>query len=251
MRIAAWAALGALVMTSVGAVSATAQQALTGTVVDETGRPVPRAEILLLPGEATARTDDAGRFAFPEMYPRQYVINVRSIGYRMYEDVIRIESDAPLRLDIVLPTSAPTLDTLRAQISQQNCSNNSFAGFKCRQQAGVAFFRDSATLVALRPRQAFDLARGLPGIRQTMGRGPDGQREFVPAVKPSRCLLTMVNGRLDPNPRRWEPQDVIGLEYYDTWRKLPLSYRQIVYQNQQGTENCDVIIYWLQNAPRR
>lgn len=225
-------------------------QALSGTVVDAAGRPLGQTEVLLLPGEITVRTSDAGRFVIPELYPRRYVLNVRRVGYRMHEEIITVAAEQPLRLRIVLTVSAPTLDTVRARVSQESCSNNSLAGFACRQQSGVAYYRDSATLAALRPRQAFDLARGMPGIRQVGGRGPDGLREFVPGVRPSRCLITMVNGRIDPNPRRWEAGEVIGLEYYDTWQKVPLSYRQIAYRD-PGKQMCDIIIYWLRSAPRR
>lgn len=79
--------------------------------------------------------------------------------------------------------------------------------------------RKALCTAARRPRQAFDLVRGLPGVRQEMGRGPDWQCDFVSAVKPSRCLITMVNGRLDPNRRRWEPR-LAGRRPHDDRREI-------------------------------
>lgn len=76
---------------------------------------------------------------------------------------------------------------------------------------------------------------------------PDGL-EWVPAVRPSRCLTTLVNGRPPREPyRTWTVKDVIAVEYYDAYAKIPMGYRTFV--ETPGDEGCDLIIYWLRGAP--
>lgn len=72
-----------------GSLPASAQQTarLTGTVADETGRPVEYALVGLVAADDTTRqyartlTDDAGRYAFSALRPGRYRLRVSRIGY--------------------------------------------------------------------------------------------------------------------------------------------------------------------------
>ncbi|HMS01423.1 MAG TPA: hypothetical protein PKE51_00540 [Gemmatimonadaceae bacterium] len=67
--------------------------------------------------------------------------------------------------------------------------------------------------------------------------------EAQPSLRPSRCLLTLVNGRPDWEGRWWTAEDGIAVDYDDRWNKIPLSYRQIA-----NNVSCDPIIHWLTTA---
>jgi hypothetical protein len=220
-------------------------QGISGHVVDTLGRPLLAVVVQAEPGDAATRTDADGRFVLPTLEPGTYRLRLRRIGFRERFEEVTVVRGQRTRLVVTLHAAAPLLDTVRARVSQHTCDNRTLAGFDCRRQAGIGHFRDANELAALNPRQLLDLVRDLPGIRPLPGRAPDGTMEEVPGVRPSRCLKTLVNGRPEILARRWwSARDVIAVEYYDDWRKIPLDYRQIA-----DTVSCDLIVYWLTNAP--
>jgi hypothetical protein len=221
-------------------------QGIAGHVVDTLGRPLLAAVVTAQPGDGLTRTDADGRFVLPALGPGTYQLWIRRIGYRERLEEVTVRAGQRTRLTITLYAATPTLDTVRARVSQNACDNRTLLGFECRRQSGIGHFRDANDIAALNPEQLFDLARDLPGIRQGTGRGPNGLMELVPWPRPSRCLKTLVNGRPDFSPvfRRWSARDVVALEYYDHWSKIPLDYRQIA-----DNVSCDLIVYWLTTAP--
>ena len=223
--------------------SAARAQGIGGVVRDTDGRPLFAAVVIVEPGNSAARTNAEGQFALSRIKPGTYNVLVRRIGYREYRTEVTVVEDERTNLNVTLQAVAPTLDTVRAAVSHDHCDNLTLDGFLCRQQAGIGHFRDAIELAALKPEQLLDVVRGLPGIRPRPGRAPDGTMEEQPGVRPSRCLKTLVNGRPDWERRWWTAQDVIAVEYYDQWNKIPLSYRQIA-----DNVSCDLIIYWLTTA---
>lgn len=220
-------------------------QGIAGHVVDTLGRPLLAAVVSAQPGDGLTRTDADGRFVLPTLSPGTYQLRIRRIGYRERLEEVTVRAGQRTRLTITLYAATPTLDTVRARVSQNACDNATLLGFECRRQAGIGYFRDANELAALNPEQLLDLARDLPGIRPGMRRGPAGLVEMVPWVRPSRCLKTLVNGRPEMQVFRWwTARDVVALEYYDQWSKIPLDYRQIA-----DTGSCDLIVYWLGTAP--
>jgi len=220
-------------------------QGIAGHVVDTLGRPLLAAVVTVQPGDGITRTDADGRFVLPRLGPGTYQLWIRRIGYRERLEEVTVRAGQRTRLMITLYAATPTLDTVRARVSQNACDNRTLLGFECRRQSGIGYFRDANELAALDPEQLIDLARDLPGIRQGTGRGANGLMELVPWPRPSRCLKTLVNGRPDMQQLRWwTARDVVALEYYDEWRKIPLEYRQIA-----DNVSCDLIVYWLTTAP--
>lgn len=218
-------------------------QSLAGYVRDTLGMPLIAATVSLMPGGAATRTDETGRFVFPSLAEGEYALTIRRVGYRPYERSVILVARQRTRLEIQLRRTAPTLDTVRARVDQSTCNNRTIFGFECRRQAGIGHFRDAAELAALQPVHLFDLLRDLPGIRMAIGRGPNGLPEFVPSVRPSRCLRQLINGRPLFGNRWWSAEDVVAVEYYDDRRKIPLDYRQIA-----NTGSCELIVYWLNTA---
>lgn len=220
-------------------------QGISGVVVDTLGRPLLAAVVRVTPGDSATRTDADGRFVLPSVGPGTYTLSVRRIGFRERTEEVTVQPGQRARLTLTLHALPPMLDTVRARVSHDACNNATLDGFLCRRQAGIGHFRDANELSALNPRQLLDLVRDLPGIRPQPGRAPDGTMEEVPGVRPSRCLKTLVNGRPDVTSRRWwSARDVIAVEYYDHWSKIPLDYRQIA-----DNVSCDLIVYWLTTAP--
>lgn len=225
-------------------------QGLRGQVIDSLGRPLFAALVVVSASDSsrqadTVRTGRDGGFAVPKLPPGAYAVVARRIGYREAAQAVVVRDSAGARVRLTLREALPVLDTVRALVNHHQCANNTLDGFLCRRQAGIGYFRDAHELAALKPEQLLDVVRGLPGIRPRSGRAPGGHMEEVPGVRPSRCLLTLVNGRPDITGRRiWTAKDVVAVEYYDHWRKIPLDYRQIA-----DNVSCDLIVYWLATAP--
>ncbi len=225
-------------------------QGLRGQVIDSLGRPLFAALVVVSSTDSarkadTVRTARDGRFALEKLPPGAYAVVARRIGYRESSRAVAVRDSVGARVLLTLRETAPVLDTVRARVNHDACANNTLDGFLCRRQAGIGHFRDAHELAALEPEQLLDVVRGLPGIRPRSGRAPGGHMEEVPGVRPSRCLLTLVNGRPDISGRRWwTAKDVVAVEYYDHWSKIPLDYRQIA-----DNVSCDLIVYWLVTAP--
>jgi iron complex outermembrane receptor protein len=76
---------------------------IAGRVMDEEGRPLPGANVLLEGTYLGTVTDDQGYFMLGRVPPGDYTLRVSYIGFRTYEKMIQVQKD--LSLDIVLGVS--------------------------------------------------------------------------------------------------------------------------------------------------
>ncbi len=221
--------------------SAAHAQGLRGTVRDTGGRPLEGAELAIANSTARARTDSLGRYAFPRLTAGRYALSVRRITFTPLDTTVIVPTSGWGTADLVMQR-LPLLAEVRARAMQDSCDPNTLDGFACRVQAGVGYYRDAAELKALNPQQFSAMFHGFPGIRPQMVRSRYGDT-WQPGVRPSRCLKRLINGRpplLDLE--WWNPDDVVAVEYYDDYRKIPLAFRQFM----DGF--CDLVVYWLYNA---
>ncbi len=224
--------------------SATAQgQGIRGVVRDVNGRALSGAELSV--GEAArARTDSLGRYVLPRVQAGRTTLRVRLITYTALDTVVVVPTTDWIDVNVVMERVAPLLAEVRAQGMQNQCDPNTLDGFDCRMQAGVGYYRGPNELKALNAQQFLTLFHDFPGIRPQPGMTPMGMQWF-PGVRPSRCMATLVNGRPPFVPlHHWHPDDVVAVEYYDDYRKIPLAFRQ----HMDGI--CDLAVYWLYNARR-
>ncbi len=235
--------LGALLLTA----SATAQaQGIRGVVRDVNGRPLGGAEVSVGETASRARTDSLGRYALPRVAAGPTPLRVRLITYNAFDTSVVVPTSGWADVSIVMARVAPTLAEVRARGMQNQCDPTTLDGFDCRRQAGVGYYRGPAELKALNGQQFLALFYGFPGIRPRLDRSRYGDN-WRPAVRPSRCFAELVNGRPE-DPYRpiasWRPDDIVAVEYYDEYRKIPLAFRQ----HMDGI--CDLAVYWLYNARR-
>lgn len=61
---------------------------------------------------------------------------------------------------------------------------------------------------------------------------------------------TRANGAPFQPDSYWLPKDVITIEYYDDYRKVPSEYSGLAWpiESRQG---CRLIVYWLRGSQRR
>jgi hypothetical protein len=227
-------------------------QAIQGTVVDSAGRPLPGALVILAPADTRTTTDERGRFTVRAASGARHVLRVVLIGFRPHEE--RVEAGRFARpVRVVLRRMPQLLDTVRVS-DQDVCDPTSLRGFECRRAAGEGVFRDAGELRALKPMHWADMFDGIPGMRRVMRMGPHGL-EWRPAAPPSRCYNELFNGQppMEAGPdlgykpdELWRPNDVVALEVYDEYSKVPVRYQRYAWP--PFAPQCGLIIYWLRGA---
>jgi hypothetical protein len=82
-----------------------------GTIIDEAGEVVSRADVTILKdgkGIATLETGADGNFSFDELKTGSYDLHARAVGFRLFSFPIVVENPAKKckqRLEIILPAS--------------------------------------------------------------------------------------------------------------------------------------------------
>ncbi len=218
-------------------------QGIRGVVRTNDGRPLAGVEVRAGESASVARTDSAGRYALPRVAEGQATLRARLISYSVVDTVVSVPTSGWVDVDVVMVRIAPLLAEVRAHGMQNQCDPNTLDGFRCRMQAGVGYYRGAQQLKSMKPRHFAALFEGFPGIRLRPANSPFGWT-LLPGVRPSRCLVTLVNGRPTFAPvTDWYPEDVIAVEYYDEYRKVPVPFRTYI---RDGF--CDLIVYWLSDA---
>lgn len=232
-------------------------QSVTGVVRDSAGRALVEAEVILDPADARVRTDSAGRFVFPFVRTGPSVLRVRLVGYRPFEESLRVPGSGTIRRDVRLSRLPQRLAAVRV-VDRSGCATTALTGFECRRDSGIGFFRDAGELRGMRPRYWSDMLDGMPGLRREMRSGPHGQ-DWRPAATPSRCVRELWNGQLpmEAGPDApfqpdefWKPEDVVAIEYYQEHKDVPTAYQRYAWHPPIGGQPCGLIVYWLRGAKR-
>jgi hypothetical protein len=233
-------------------------QSVRGIVRDSAGRPVAEADVIVRSADVRTRTDSSGRFTLSRVRGGRYELLVRKIDFRPYAQSFSLRDGATLSLDVRLDRLPPLLEAVTARVDADKCDPYSIEGFECRRMAGEGMFRDAGQIRALRPEHWADMFDGMPGIRRVMTHGPLGP-EWRVAARPSRCLVELWNGQRPmelqndglpgyPPDLLWRPLDVIAIEYYDEYKKIPARYQY--YVGRPGEQSCELVIYWLRGASK-
>ena len=234
-------------------------QTVNGVVRDSAGRPVAEADVIVPSLNARTRTDSSGRFTLSRVRGGRHELRVRKIDFRPYAEAFTMRDGATMRLEVRLDRLPPLLEAVTARVDADKCDPYSLAGFECRRMAGEGMFRDAGQIRALRPEHWADMFDGMPGIRRIMTSGPLGPEWRIEA-RPSRCLMELWNGQRPmelpadglpgyPPDLLWRPSDVVAIEYYDEYRKIPARYQYFVVR--PGEQPCELVIYWLRGAVRK
>jgi hypothetical protein len=81
--------------------AALSAQTIRGTVVTESGDPVPYAVIVLEPGFSQRFADSTGRFAIPRVAAGEYRLRARQVGYSPFDSAIHVTAaSAPIRVQL-------------------------------------------------------------------------------------------------------------------------------------------------------
>lgn len=217
---------------------------LRGVVTDTAGRPLPNVEVLSVNAKRTTRTDAGGRFTLAKLPFGQQLILARLPGYQPADQAVTMLDEAPPDLTFRLRRVVVALDTVRI-VSHDGCAAYNFAGFDCRRRAGIGQFRGESEIAALRPIYWADMFDELPGFRRYPV--PDsllGRDWKVESTTGWRCLMEGWNGRhKTAADQAARPRDIVGVEHYDTYDKVPAAYKRLAWPTGQD-KPCALIMYW-------
>ena len=243
-----WRLLSLVVATMIGVIVPHRAQAqagiLRGIVTDTTGRPLANVEVLSVNAKRATRTDAGGRFTLAKLPFGQQLILARLPGYQPADQAVNMLDAQVPELSFTLRRVIVALDTVRI-VSHDGCAAYDFAGFDCRRRAGIGQFRGESELTALRPIYWADMFDELPGFRRYPV--PDsllGRDWQVESTTGWRCLMEGWNGRhkmaADQGVR---PRDIVGVEHYDTYDKVPAAYKRLAWPTGQP-KPCALVMYW-------
>jgi len=211
--------------------------AIAGVVRDSADRPMPEADVVLIPAKRRARTDSLGRFEFRSLGDGQYVVRARRVGYLPTEWSVKLSNAGHVNVALVLGPRVAILDTMYA-VTDGPCARDKYEGFVCRRAKAKGTFIDFTDIDTMQVDYSAELLRDVPGFTfdvQPTRNGPT-------RVGSSRhCAIVLMNGI----PATWSsipeaPYMIAGIEVYKTKAEIPKEFARYTW----GKENCWLVAYW-------
>lgn len=211
---------------------------LAGAVRDETGRPVPRANVTVRGSASTAVTGEDGRFSLANLPAGTRSVQVRAIGYEPRTATVTLRSGAQATASVVLDKRIEVLASVNV-IEKQANRKRDFTGFDDRRRRGMGSYITREDIEKRSPISMTDVLRTTPGLQivpngdgtnSVMGRG--GCR---PAVYVDGMQVMDGSTDLDAIVR---PTDVRGVEVYRSGATVPAEY------GGAGGNSCGTLLVW-------
>ena len=221
--------------------SAQSVGAISGTIKDSAGTPIPGVEVVLLQRHGAVYTDSLGVFHLIDIPAGHRELHFRRLGFAPKSMDAEIPDGQTLALSVVLEASATVLDGMT--IEELTRRRQVLADFYDRMSRGFGHFVTREQIEKRNPMNLSDMMRMIPGARIVPVRGT-GQS----TLRFNRAQM----GR-DCPPQYWVdgvktwnlniddivPQDVEGIEVYSGASTLPPQYN-----TKEGTTICGVVLIW-------
>ncbi len=152
---------------------------IRGQVIDElSGRPVPAADVQLLPGASRALTTAGGAFHFRGLEPGRYTIRAGALGYATTSVDVDVLNGVVLGVQVVLPPAALSVPSVDVSLTADAAGVITLGADRIRSTVGST---------------AADVLRGVPGVLivTTAAGGPQ-----TPTIRGSGtdAVLVLVDG---------------------------------------------------------
>jgi hypothetical protein len=232
-----------VLLLSTAAWSASAQSvgAISGTVKDSAGTPIPGVEVVLLQLKGAVYSDSLGVFRFANIPAGKRELHFRRLGFAPKSVDTEIGEGKTVDVAIVLDASATSIEGMTVEEATRR--RQMLSDFYDRSSRGFGHFVTRDQIEKRNPMNLSDMMRMIPGARLTPVRGT-GQA----ALRFSRA-----QGPRDCPPQYWVdgvktwnlniddivPQDVEGIEVYSGASTVPPQFN-----TKEGTTVCGVILIW-------
>lgn len=144
---------------------------LSGTVLNEAGRPVTDAIVEVWRTGLTSRTDSAGRFEIASLPVGTHALEVRRIGFAPQQIPVHLASRAPTSVDVVLEKPVRMLDAVR--VTARTLYSRRQSELEQRRRRGWGHFIMRDELERSAASRVTDVLRRVPGVRVYTTQGSD------------------------------------------------------------------------------
>jgi|SRR5438105_2228470 len=231
-----------LLLPAFASVSAQSVGAISGTVRDSAGTPIPGVEVVLLQLKGAVHSDSLGVFRFANIPAGKRELHFRRLGFAPKSLDAEVTEGMTLALAVVLEPSATEIEGMT--VEEMARRRQVLSDFYDRSSRGFGHFVTREQIEKRNPMNLSDMMRMIPGARLIPMRN-GGQA----ALRFNRAQM----GNRDCPPQYWVdgikafalniddivPQDVEGIEIYEGASSIPPQFN-----TREGTTICGVVLIW-------
>jgi len=231
-----------LLLPAFASVSAQSVGAISGTIRDSTGTPIPGVEVVLLQMQGAVRSDSVGVFHFTNIPAGKRQLHFRRLGFAPKSLDAEISEGRTLALNVVLEATATEIEGMTVEEATRR--RQILADFYDRSSRGFGHFVTRDQIEKRNPMNLSDMMRMIPGAR------------LIPMRNGGQAALRFNRARMggrDCPPQYWVdgikafalniddiiPQDVEGIEIYEGASTVPPQFN-----TKEGTTICGVVLIW-------
>ena len=222
--------------------SAQSVGAISGTIKDSAGTPIPGVEVVLLQQKGAVYSDSVGVFRFANIPSGKRELHFRRLGFAPKSLGADISEGKTLAMAVILDPSATSIEGMTVEEATRR--RQLLSDFYDRSARGFGHFVTRDQIEKRNPMNLSDMMRMIPGARLVPLRS-GGQA----ALRFSRAQM----GSRDCPPQYWVdgvkawnlniddivPQDVEGIEVYSGASTVPPQFN-----TREGTTICGVVLIW-------
>lgn len=215
---------------------------LSGTVLNESGRPVSDAVVSVWRTGLSTRTDESGRFELASLPVGTHALEVRRIGFAPHQLPVQLASLSPTSVSVVLEKPVRLLDAVR--VSARNLYSRRQLDIEQRRRRGFGHFIMREELERHPSARVTDLLRRVPGVR--VYPTPTGDVVTVRgatlsgACRPAVILDGMRLGANEDLDFLTSVSSLEAIEVYTSAAQAPVEY---------WSGGCGVIVLWTRIDP--
>ena len=215
--------------------------AISGTVRDSTGVPIPGVEVTIVAPRVVVRSDTTGAFRFANVPIGARSVSFRRLGFEPETVSAKIALGETYAMSIVLTPYATEIEGMT--VEELTRRRQLLSDFFDRSSRGFGHFITREQIEKRNPMNLSDMMRMVPGARLIPNRlGGTATLRFARATMGRDCPPQYwVDG-----VKTWAlniddivPQDVEGIEIYQGASTVPPQYN-----TKEGTTICGVVLIW-------
>lgn len=209
---------------------------LVASIVDDRGRPLAHAHVLVLGVEADAAAGESGLASLDALPSGSWTVEARAVGYAPTRAAVVLARDEPARVTLSLRRAA-TLD--RVVVRGKAPTNPVLGEFLARRQRGMGTFLTPADIERKRPLEPTDVLQGIPGLLvQAAGTGTGHQVRGRAGCMPTVFIDGFaIQGAAANLAEVISVNDIRAVEVYPG-AMAPAQY------NSHRVDGCEVILLW-------
>jgi protocatechuate 3,4-dioxygenase beta subunit len=216
---------------------------LSGTVLNETGRPVSDAIVEVWRTGISTRTDESGHFQLASLPVGTHALEVRRIGFAPQQLPVQLASRSPTSVNVVLEKPVRLLDAVR--VSARTLYSRRGREIEERRRRGFGHFIMREELERHPSARVTDVLRRVPGVR--VYPGPTGDLvTFASAQRisgPCRPTVFLDGHKLGSG------QDLDALTTVSSLEAIEVYPRATQVPVEYWGDGCGVIVLWTRVDP--